>query len=56
MELLIEGHKFGHIAKQLKLDPKTVSTYYARMKTKIGLENSANLYLTIKTYLQNYGK
>ena len=53
---LIKGYKFGDIAKELKINHRTIATYYLRLKTKLGLTNDANMYLVVKTYLMKYGK
>lgn len=56
MSLLIKGVKHSEIAKQLDLNAKTISTYMLRLKKKLGLNNDANLYLFVKTYLAKLGK
>ena len=41
--LIASGRSVGQIAKELHLSPNTVSTYRARVLTKLGLANNAEL-------------
>lgn len=56
MMFLIKGYKLGAIAKELNINQKTASTYYARIKKKLELTSGANAYLVVRTYLLKYGK
>jgi DNA-binding NarL/FixJ family response regulator len=41
--MLAEGHSVAQIAGTLSLSPKTVETYRARMRQKLGIGDLANL-------------
>jgi DNA-binding NarL/FixJ family response regulator len=43
LQMLAEGHSVAQIAGALSLSPKTVETYRARMRQKLGIGDLANL-------------
>lgn len=43
MMRLVAGKRISDIAKELQLSIKTVSTYYARIRTKTGIQSVAGL-------------
>lgn len=43
MQMLIEGGNIKHISEKLNLSPKTISTYRARILTKLRVSNDAEL-------------
>lgn len=56
MNFLVKGDRIKDIADKLGIDQKTVSTYYKRVKLKLGLDIEVNTYLVVKTYLQEIYK
>lgn len=43
LRLLAHGHRLTHIAQELNVHPKTVSTYKSRIMKKLNIENNAQL-------------
>ncbi len=43
LALIARGHKLSEIAERLRLSPKTVSVYRARVLEKLGLSSNAEL-------------
>lgn len=53
---ILYGYKNGlknkHIAEELEIEQKTVGTYVARAKEKLGLHKDDNVYITVKTAIE----
>ena len=43
MQMLGAGRPVGEIAEELKISPKTVSTYRTRILEKLGLQSNADI-------------
>jgi DNA-binding NarL/FixJ family response regulator len=52
IELYRQGFCNRDIGVKLDIDQKTVSTYAQRMRVKLGLDSSTNIYKLVSTYLR----
>jgi DNA-binding CsgD family transcriptional regulator len=43
MKLILQGRPLTHIAKELSISPKTVSTYKSRIMAKLNIDNNTEL-------------
>ena len=43
MRLILQGRPLTHIARELSISPKTVSTYKSRIMAKLNIENNTEL-------------